>query len=183
VPELALDGAPVMPLLETAPPALALVPPTELLALEPLGDVLGPGVLASELVPPVVLAVLLGVLPVVLAMLFAPLPLALVPVMLYFCSRSATRELSVEICCRICSISMSLDVAAAGLAVVTVDDDGVDSVVLLLVAGAGAPGAGVVVTTRSSRSLQPVNAVQTASAPAANMNLVRAMALSIRKRE
>ena len=170
-----------MPLLETAPPALALVPPTELLALEPLGDVLGPGVLASELVPPVVLAVLLGVLPVVLAMLFAPLPLALVPVMLYFCSRSATRELSVEICCRICS--MSLDVAAAGLAVVTVDDDGVDSVVLLLVAGAGAPGAGVVVTTRSSRSLQPVNAVQTASAPAANMNLVRAMALSIRKRE
>jgi hypothetical protein len=138
-----------MPLLfESVPPALPLVPPTELLALEPLGYVLELGVLSAVLaVLPLPLGVVLAVLPVVLAMLLALLPpaLALVPLMLYFCSRSATRELSVETCCRICS--MSLGLATVELAVVVVDDDGVGSVVVLLLAVAGAPGAGVVATT------------------------------------
>ena len=165
LPEVALVP-PVMPLpLVTVPPALPLVPPTALLALEPpvvvlelgapavapLGYVLAVGLLAREPVLPVplVLPLVLEPLPVVLAILPVPVPVVLADAeMLYFCSSSDTRELMFETWCLICS--RSLDVATVELADgVVVDADGVDSVVLVLLVllAAGAPGAGVVVTT------------------------------------
>ena len=167
----------------TVPLPVALVPPIALEELAPeLGLVLlvlipddALGVLLALLLG-VLLALLLGVLP---ALPTAPLvlpgvPAVLLAVMLYFCSSSDTRELNAESCCRTASTSVVLGVVAVELA--TVDESVVEDVLAV-----GAPGAGVVVTTRSSRSLQAVTDVHRAMALAASKSLLRCIRFSMWK--
>jgi hypothetical protein len=132
------------------------------------------GVLLMALALPVMPLPLLAVVPAALPVpLAVDVPgadaLAVVPLMLYFCSRSETRELNADNCCRTPSTSV-----AVGAVVLDVATEDVVSVVLLA-GGIPAPGAGVVLTTLSSLSVHAASAVQSATALAANFSLVGIM--------
>ena len=162
---------------DTKPLPVVLVPPEPLVVPDVLAVVLvGEGVLLEVVLVPegVLLMVLLAVVPAALPVPLAvdvpgAVALAVVPLMLYFCSRSETRELSADNCCRTPSTSV-----AVGAVVLDVATEDVVSVVLLA-GGIPAPGAGVVLTTLSSLSVHAASAVQSATALAANFSLVDVM--------